>query len=259
VLFSLADAAPAASGVPVVLLPGLFAGAWIWEDAAAEMRAAGLNVSPVLESLASVDCLHSPQIEPVSDAIIESCDAAGIPMPAVWCGNSLGALIALDIAARHPGRTAAAVISGCPGLSPDPSFGLPQNFTSGFAHQLVERMFHDPSRIRTDRVEETYREIRRPRALLNVVRGFQASRGYDVAGALNALDVRTLFVWGREDVICPPETWVDAVAQLPDARMVVVEDAGHSPMIEQPGAFAQAMIEFVGSGGLNPMTRELRR
>ena len=53
-----------------------------------------------------------------------------------------------------------------------------------------------------------------------------------------------LLIWGRNDIVTPPEAAHEFMAKLPDARIVWFEQCGHAPMIEKPDEFARAVIEF---------------
>lgn len=55
-----------------------------------------------------------------------------------------------------------------------------------------------------------------------------------------------LAVVGREDRISPPANAADLVASVGDrGRLVVIDDAGHALMPEQPGAVAVALLEHL--------------
>lgn len=51
---------------------------------------------------------------------------------------------------------------------------------------------------------------------------------------LSALALPTLFVVGSQDEIFPPDWIANAAARVPNARVEVVDGAGHSPYFEQP-------------------------
>jgi pimeloyl-ACP methyl ester carboxylesterase len=57
--------------------------------------------------------------------------------------------------------------------------------------------------------------------------------------------VPTLVVWGEEDRLVSVAHGHAYVEGLPDARLVVLPDAGHYPYLEQPDAFAKAVTTFL--------------
>lgn len=55
-----------------------------------------------------------------------------------------------------------------------------------------------------------------------------------------------LLVWGREDRVSPPPFGERLAAELPHARLVVLERCGHNVMIERRGTYEQLVAEFLG-------------
>jgi pimeloyl-ACP methyl ester carboxylesterase len=67
----------------------------------------------------------------------------------------------------------------------------------------------------------------------------------DVTAALAAAHAPTLLIGGRHDRVMPPETLAAAQKLIPDNRVVILEDCGHVPMIEQPTAYHQEVRAFL--------------
>jgi 3-oxoadipate enol-lactonase len=63
--------------------------------------------------------------------------------------------------------------------------------------------------------------------------------------ALRALAVPTLFVVGSRDALFPPDAIRAAAARLPDARVVEIAGAGHSPYFEQAAEWNARVAEFL--------------
>jgi pimeloyl-ACP methyl ester carboxylesterase len=55
----------------------------------------------------------------------------------------------------------------------------------------------------------------------------------------------TLFLRGAHDGLISAEYTVRYAALLPDARIVTLPDAAHVPQLEQPEAFAAAVLSFL--------------
>ena len=64
---------------------------------------------------------------------------------------------------------------------------------------------------------------------------------------LKDIRVPTLVLGGDEDKGAPPEALAEIAAAIPNARHAVIENAGHITNIENPGAFDQAVEEFLSS------------
>jgi len=54
-----------------------------------------------------------------------------------------------------------------------------------------------------------------------------------------------LVIWGRHDAIVPPENGVRLAEDLPNARLVFIENAGHVPHIERPAETARLILDFL--------------
>jgi pimeloyl-ACP methyl ester carboxylesterase len=65
---------------------------------------------------------------------------------------------------------------------------------------------------------------------------------------LHRARVPTLLVWGREDRVLPPETTELWLEQLPEARLMVIEQAGHYPALERPDEVGRVVTEFLRQG-----------
>ena len=57
-----------------------------------------------------------------------------------------------------------------------------------------------------------------------------------------------LFIAGAEDPLFPAELLESYVPWFPDARIEVVQDAGHSPYFEQPEVFNRLLADFLTRG-----------
>lgn len=66
----------------------------------------------------------------------------------------------------------------------------------------------------------------------------------DYLPLLAKIQVPTLVVVGREDVYTPVAVAEQLSQQIPNAELVVIENAGHIPNLEQPGAFNEAMGDW---------------
>jgi len=63
--------------------------------------------------------------------------------------------------------------------------------------------------------------------------------------ALRALAKPTAIIWGREDTATPLAQGEELASLIPDSRLIVLDDVGHIPQIEDPEAFNAALIDAV--------------
>ena len=83
----------------------------------------------------------------------------------------------------------------------------------------------------------------RPEALAFV--GQHLARGWTVMDRLGEISAPTLVMAGRDDFIFPPEHQAQLAAGIPNARLRIIERAGHNPQDERPAEVFAALREFI--------------
>lgn len=73
----------------------------------------------------------------------------------------------------------------------------------------------------------------------------QLAAGYDLRPRLAQIPAPSLVIVGSYDWICPPVASGALAAGIPDARLVVVRDAGHFPFSEEPAIFHDAVCAYL--------------
>jgi proline-specific peptidase len=83
----------------------------------------------------------------------------------------------------------------------------------------------------------------RPEALIYAATHFL--KGWTVMDRLGEIKAPTLVMAGREDFVFPPEHQAELAAGIPNARLVLIERAGHNPHDEQPAETLKAVRDFL--------------
>jgi pimeloyl-ACP methyl ester carboxylesterase len=169
----------------------------------------------------------------------------GIVRP-VMIGHSLGAAICLSFVIRYPDAAAAVVPVGggvrmpvnpliLDGLKQDPAavIGLAAKFS--VAKQNREKF----SSLLSDSLSRVDPEI--------LHGDFSACSGLDIAEAVRRIRLPALVICGAEDKMTPPSLSQVIKESIPDARLALIEGAGHFVMMERPEAFNEALTTFVRS------------
>ena len=68
--------------------------------------------------------------------------------------------------------------------------------------------------------------------------------GYDLTDRLERIQVPTLIVWGRDDLVVPASDAAGFHERIENSELVVFEDCGHVPMIEHPVRFNRLLAAF---------------
>lgn len=171
-------------------------------------------------------------------------------------GSSLGGLVAWRYAADHPERVSALVLvspGGYPNLGvgdePAPVPAPVQIFLAtapeaGVA-QATAALYADPARLTEDqlaRIRDLMRIDGVGTALIERIEQFTLP---DPNPDLRRVQAPTLVLWGQSDAMIPPTHAPRFGAAIPDARVTLIEDAGHMPMEEQPDVTADTVRAFL--------------
>lgn len=189
--------------------------------------------------------------------------AAATP-PAVWCGWSLGGLVALQAAATEPARIPAlAMLCATPKfvVAEDWPQGMPRQVFAGFAAGLrddwrgtIDR-FIALEAFGSDHMREELRMLRdavlaRGEPATHVLaEGLRVLEDSDLRAALPALSVPSLWIAGRRDRLVNPQAMRTSADIAPDARFVQVEHAGHAPFLTHADEVAGALLGFLAEQG----------
>jgi pimeloyl-ACP methyl ester carboxylesterase len=183
--------------------------------------------------------------------------AAGIERTALLV-HDWGGLIGLRWACDHPEAVNALVLTDT-GFFPDGKWhGIANSLkTEGEGEQVVENMNRDlfamgvrqvSADMPDDAIDEYYKaysDPERKQSQLDLYRSgdFSKLNAYD--GKLGALGVPTLIVWGAKDQFAPVRGGYRFQKQIPGASMVVLEDADHFLMEDQPDRVAEEISAFL--------------
>jgi hypothetical protein len=79
----------------------------------------------------------------------------------------------------------------------------------------------------------------------------------DLRDAVPRLRMPTLLVWGADDGIAPPRVGRVLERKLPQARLVLLDNVAHMPMVEAPARLRDVLAPFLAAGVLPaPLRRE---
>ena len=114
--------------------------------------------------------------------------------------------------------------------------------------KLAELAFHDPS-LAPDPVnipDEQLEIIASDRIALGVYTWEPFMHNPKLPHRLHRINIPTHFIWGESDGIVSVDYGRKFCAMIEGAKLTVISNAGHSPQIEQPVAFVDAVVNFTG-------------
>jgi len=239
------DEGPAQSAFPpVVLLHGMLGDLSNWTDAVRALSDQGYRVlAPIIPVYdLPLRKTNVPNLAASVRTFVEAMNLGTV----VLAGNSLGGHIALLYALRHPEDVAAMVLSGSSGIyEATLGTGTMRRYDREFIRERTEMTFYDPKHATDELVDEMLDIVSdRPRAL-RLIKVARSADTETVTEQLSQLDMPSLLVWGRDDVITPPEVAREFRDRLPNAQLHFIDRCGHAPMIEHPDTFNRIMLDFL--------------
>ena len=173
-----------------------------------------------------------------------------------FIGNSMGGTMLLATAASAvpswPLEKIVVVAGG--GAIPDNEARRILNSYDGspeHMRQIVETMFANPAVARDEAYIERRHQLSRESgawectAAVRFKAPWREPSGMPVPPDYSSVRTPTLLVTGANDVLREPGFGPKLQAQIPGARLLVIEQSGHCPQIDAPDEFNRAVIAFL--------------
>jgi 2-hydroxymuconate-semialdehyde hydrolase len=243
----------AGSGPPVVLLHGASGGGAVWAPVIGPLSERFRVIVPDMVGYGASDKPRGEYDKRYFSRWLGDFLAALDLRSVHLVGNSSGGCVALQYALDRPESVDRLVLTCSEGFGPLPV--LPQvgivvlNVVPNLAtaRWLTGYLAHDASKVDPAVARYVVEVCRMPggkRVLLRgrgrLVRPFPAEQ-------LRMVDHQTLLLWSRENRFAPVAHAEAARAEMPNARLELIDQAGHLPFLEQPGPFNQALLSFLGA------------
>ncbi|MCB1357461.1 MAG: alpha/beta fold hydrolase [Maritimibacter sp.] len=222
-----------------VLVPGLLCDRFVW--------------APVL---ARIDAHVADLTTQTTIAEMARDTLAAHPGPLRVAGHSMGARVAMEMARQAPERVERLVLldTGIHPLKPGEiekrarviALAREQGMAA-LAEAWLPGMVHAPNRDNGALMQGLTEMVLRMDPDLHERQIMALVTRPDAAAYLPEIACPTLLVVGKQDAWSPPAQHEDMLALLPDARLEVVDDAGHFAPVEQPDAVAALVSGFLGN------------
>jgi 2-hydroxy-6-oxonona-2,4-dienedioate hydrolase len=189
-----------------------------------------------------------------ADLMTAALDQLGIKR-AFFVGTSLGAHIAATVACRARDRVRGLILVGALGIVPlgaEAADAIRRNIQQTSRDAISGKLafvLANPRTVSPTMVEEEWRINNSPGARESFAKlgDYIAEHidGDNVSERLSACtgDLPMLLVWGAKDKAVSLDIGKRARELLPGTELVVIDDAGHVPYLEQPDAFNKAVLE----------------
>lgn len=245
----------AGQGPAVLLLHGIGGRASLWQPSldalSPQYRAVALDM-PGYDGDPVPDPLTFPLLAAQVVAVMGGLGLAAAHV----IGHSMGGMVALELAATHPGRVRSLVLAATSAAFGGRDAGFRDAFLAarqkpleegrgmaGVAADLVPGMAGpaaDPAAIPAATAAMATVPEAAYRAALRCLTGF------DRSAALPGIAVPTLVLAGEADATAPPRGMARLAAAIPGARFATLPGVGHLLPLEAPVAFHAEVLDFLG-------------
>lgn len=256
------------SGDPVLLLHGFGASSYSWryliEPLARHYRVITLDLKGFGESPKPRDNAYSvyEQARLVRNFILAN-DLRQVHIVGHSFGGGVALVTSIYLSASHPSLQKSLVlidsvaypqtlpgfikILATPVLGPLLVYGLPDTFQ---VKDLLQKVYFDDALIPQDAIDHYAADLGKPGAkyaLLATARQILPPDLPQLADNYNYLAVPTLIVWGKEDAIIPLAIGKRLYDNLPNAKLVVLDEVGHAVQEEKPLLLLPYLLHFLAT------------
>lgn len=236
------------TGSPIIFLHGLVGLNEHWEgvvDRVSEQMRCLLVELPLLQLRGSECSIHGA----TTYAVKFLRERMGKPV--VLVGNSFGGHVALRVALEYPELVAGLVLAGSSGLIEKSIVSDVQIRPSReWLSRKIGELFYDQSFMKQSDLDRAHAELSNRGGARAMIKLSRSARRDHLGDRISEIQVPTLLIWGRQDIVTPPEAAEGFHRMIHGSKLVWLDKCGHAPMIEQPDAFARVVLEFCESPGV---------
>ncbi|MGJ8615605.1 MAG: alpha/beta fold hydrolase [Sulfitobacter sp.] len=226
---------------PLVLLPGMMCDARLFGPQIAELSAdTAVMVAPITQG---------ERIEEIASGLLDQ-----LPKRFALAGLSMGGIVAMELLRRAPDRITRIALMDTNPLAETPVIAAnrePQ-IVKARSGRMLEVMRDEmkpnylaPGPYRSEVLEMVMdmAETLGPEVFIRQSRALQ--RRKDQQATLRKCKVPTLVLCGAHDALCPVKRHTFMAELIPFAELVVLEDSGHLPTLEQPAETTAALRKWM--------------
>lgn len=244
----------AGTGEPLVMLHGAGGGAVLWGPIIDLLSKHFHIIAPDVVGYGESDKPEAPYDKKFFSTWLSNfCDSLNIEQMNLL-GNSQGGSIAMQFALDNPARVKKLILVdsaglGAWGISPVVMFKMaaanifPTKRTiQNIVKYLVHKNHDFPG---DDGIDYLIEVIRSSGGRLPFVNGKgKAVRPFS-SDQLRQISNPALIIWGAKDRILPVGHGKKGHERMPDARLKIIPDTGHTPFIDRPEEFKDIVLHFI--------------
>jgi len=230
---------------PILILHGWGSSPKKWERVKENLESRGLEVHiPSLPGFGESSPPQKPwSVDDYADWVESFCEKKNLSQ-FFLLGHSFGGRIAIKLAVKHVERVIGLILCGAPAIRDDSAVReitmqtssiFARKFSSFPLYHFFRRLFYKYLLRKTDyfKLAGSMKET------------FQKVVNEDLSEYLPQIRVKTLILWGENDKLVPLETASMICNRILGSELFIFPNIGHSPHIEIPGDFSEAIANFI--------------
>lgn len=156
----------------------------------------------------------------------------------VLLGNSLGGHIGLYFTKHYPEKVKALVLTGSSGLY-EKAMGdsFPKRGNYEYILEKTKDVFYDPNIATKELVDDVFEIVNDRNSVIRTLSIAKSAIRHNMANDLPEMTQPTCIIWGKQDIVTPPEVAEDFHKLLPDSDLFWIDKCGHAAMMETPEEF----------------------
>ena len=165
---------------------------------------------------------------------------------AILLGNSLGGHIALYFTKHNQEQVKALVLTGSSGLY-EKAMGdsFPKRGNYEYIKEKTQGVFYDPAIGTKEMVDDIFKIVNDRSSVIRTLAIAKSAIRHNMSADLPAMKQPTCLIWGKQDVVTPPEVAVDFNKILPDSDLFWIDKCGHAAMMERPLEFNRILHKWL--------------
>jgi len=165
-------------------------------------------------------------------------------------GSSFGGLLAAEFAIKFESKVRKLILVSPAGTMKISTKTLDEYILAALyptienARRAFYDMACDPKIVTDEVVKDFVNRMKLPNskyAFMSTLLGIR--NAHDLENRLPHIKSPTLLVWGKEDKMIP-SSYVGEYGRIPNCRLILIPNSGHTPYTETPSLFAKVALDF---------------
>lgn len=227
----------------LVLLHGLFGTLSNWQSVVKEFSKDYRVYTPELPLFDSI--ISESHLNRLVKFLEKYIDEHHIENP-ILVGNSLGGHVAILYTLKHQDHVSKLILSGSSGLYEN-TFGnsFPRIGDSEYIKDRIHDVFYNKNVIDDHLIDGVFNVLQNKRKALSVIGIARDAKKQNLKDELPKIKIPVLLIWGIQDYITPVSVAEEFYLSINNAKLCLINECGHVPMMEQPETFNELLKDFL--------------